>query len=89
MSVDTENHRSVRNSVSENSGVLENSNQGASEVGANSGAGGQRSRTQSESDTPDTGQAGRRGASQVGKQTPNNLNIEGKKYIILFHIRHF
>ena len=81
MSVD-ENLRTARNSVSDNTNVgdsLHNQTQG--EPGSGAGGPGQRSRTQSESDTTDTGQQVRRQTSQTGqgaKQTPNNLNIEGK-----------
>lgn len=76
MSVD-ENQRTARNSVSENSSVLDNQTGGDPSPGEGGGSG-QRSRTQSESDTTDTGQGARRQTGQAGgKQTPNNLNIEG------------
>ena len=42
-----------------------------------SGGSGQRSRIQCEGDTTNTGLQGRRKLGQGGKQTPNNLNIEG------------
>ena len=76
MSVD-ENQRTARNSVSENSSVLDNQAGGDPSPGGGGGSG-QRSRTQSESDSTDTGQGARRQTGQAGgKQTPNNLNIEG------------
>ena len=78
MSVD-ENQRTTRNSVSENSSVMENLHNLSlgGEMTTSSGGSSLRSRTLSESDTADSGQQGRRQTGQGGKQTPNNLNTEG------------
>ena len=77
-----ENQRTARNSVSENSSVMENLHNLSlgGEATPTSGGSGRRSRTQSESDTTDSGQQSRRQTGQTGqggKQTPNNLNTEG------------
>ena len=81
MSVD-ENQRTTRNSVSENSSVMENLHNLSlgGEVTTASGGSSLRSRTHSESETTDSGQQGRRQTGQTGqggKQTPSNLNTEG------------
>jgi len=80
MSVD-ENLRSARNSISDNSSVVENmQNVSLGRETQASGGSGTRSRTQSETETTDSGQVARRNTSQAvqgAKQTHNNLNIEG------------
>ena len=66
-------------SFDEYQGTARNSNsllQGG-DVSSGSGGSGQRSRTQREGDTTCTELQGRRKLGQGGKQTPNNLNIEG------------
>ena len=74
-----ENRRTARNSISDNSSVMENMQHISldSEAPANGGSG-TRSRTQSESDTADSGPVRRTttNAGPGGKQTPNNLNLD-------------
>jgi len=82
MSVD-ENQRTARNSVSENSSMLDNLHiQPLGDPNPSSSGSGLRSRTQSESDNTDSGGSqNRRQTSQTGQSgkqtTPNNINMDG------------
>jgi len=82
MSVD-ENQRTARNSVSENSSMLDNLHiQPLGDPNPSSSGSGPRSRTQSESDNTDSGGSqNRRQTSQTGQSgkqtTPNNINMDG------------
>ena len=87
MSVD-ENQRTARNSVSENSSMLDNLHiQPLGDPNPSSSGSGLRSRTQSESDNTDSGGSqNRRQTSQTGQSgkqtTPNNINMDGIKYVV-------